>query len=59
MQNVKTEVKGDKLFIEVDISEKAIKAAPMSSTGKSKLVGSTKGYVAINDGMRLMVNVIR
>ena len=38
------QIKGSKLVIEVDISDKALKSAPPSKTGKTKLVATTNGY---------------
>ena len=43
MENIKMELKGNKLVIEIDLS----KEFGLSSTGKSKTVASTKGNVAI------------
>jgi hypothetical protein len=47
VHNVTHEVKGDKLIITVDISQSAITAAPPSSSGKTKLVGTTGGAVSV------------
>lgn len=47
MHNVTHTVKGDKLVIEVDISAKAIAAAPPSSSGKTHLVGTTGGALPV------------
>ncbi len=47
MHNVEHVVTGDKLVITVDISKKAISAAPPSNSGKTVLVGTTGGAVAI------------
>jgi len=60
MQNVKTKVDGDKLIIEVDISNKARKDAPLSKSGKNKTVGSTLGMVPVENtnGIRIGLNVI-
>jgi hypothetical protein len=41
MHNVSHEVKGDLLIITIDISDKTIKAAPRSASGKTFLVAST------------------
>ena len=43
-RNVNAKVAGDKLLIEIDISPAAIEAAPLSSSGKRKLVASTSGF---------------
>lgn len=47
MHNVNHKVDGDKLVIEIDISEASQIAAPLSSTGKTKLVASSGGTVWI------------
>lgn len=59
MRNVQTEVKGSKLVITVDISEKAVKEAVPSSTGKTKLVASTEGNQAVagHNGMKFGLTV--
>lgn len=41
MNNVDWKLTGDKLVITVDVSKKAIDAAPMSKTGRTYLVAST------------------
>ena len=43
MQNVSFTRKGDKLIIELDISEATLKAAQPSASGKSLVIGSTHG----------------
>ena len=50
MRNITTEIKGGKLVITVDVSEAAIKAAPMSASGKNKVVGSTLGNISCLSG---------
>jgi hypothetical protein len=47
MHNVSHRVDGEKLIITVDISKKAIDAAPPSSSGKTFLVGSTSGTIPV------------
>lgn len=47
MHNVSHAVENGKLIITVDLSADAIGKAPFSSTGKTKLVGSTGGSVAL------------
>lgn len=47
MHNVSHRVDNGKLVIEIDVSPTALKNAPASSTGKTKLVASTSGSVAI------------
>ena len=49
--NIKTEVKGTSLVITVDVSEKAIHESGFTSNGRSKLVASSQGVVAI-EGLR-------
>jgi hypothetical protein len=44
---MQVKVQGDKLIIEIDVSPAALKAAPLSKTGKSRLVASTGGFVAV------------
>ena len=59
MQNVHTEIKGDKLIITVDVSKKTIDAAEMSKSGKNKLVASTAGVVPVGvNGLKLGLNVM-
>lgn len=45
-----------RLLFEIDMSPKAIKAAPISSTGKNKLAGSTAGFAKI-PGTPYKINV--
>ena len=47
MHNVQHEIKDGKLIITVDVSEKAIAAAPPSSSGKTNLVASTGGSISV------------
>ena len=56
--NVK--VTGDKLVIEIDIGSKAIKEAPMSKSGKNKVIASTNGFMTADEkrGIKLGLNVI-
>lgn len=61
MRNIQTEIKAGKLCIFVDISDKAIKASPMSNSGKNRLVASTGGNQQVPgapDGVRFGLNVI-
>ncbi len=44
MFNIEYKVTGSKLVIEVDMSKQAIDRAPPSTTGKTRLVASTRGY---------------
>jgi hypothetical protein len=41
---------GDELIIKIDVSEAAIKAAPPSSSGKTRLLASTNGFVRVGPG---------
>lgn len=47
MHNVKHEVIGDKLVIEIELNHGALASAPLSSTGKTRLLASTSGTVAL------------
>ena len=53
-------VKGNTLVIELDISDKAIKAASMSSSGKSKVVATSGGFLAVpgKNGLKIALNLI-
>lgn len=44
---IKTSVKGNKLIIEIDMSPRAVAAAPLSSTGKTRLLATTGGALPI------------
>jgi hypothetical protein len=48
MLNVTTEVKANKLIITIDISKAAVDKAAPSSSGKTKLVGTTGAAVLIS-----------
>jgi len=50
-------VDGDKLIIEADISQVARDNAPLSSTGKTKLVASSHGSVRFAPGLAFSLNV--
>jgi hypothetical protein len=53
------QVKGTKLLIEIDVSEAALKNAPLSSTGKSRVVASTSGFKPVaGSPVRVGLNVI-
>lgn len=60
MYNVKTSVSGTKVVVEIDTSAPAQKAARLSSTGKTRLIASTGGAVAIMvngcEGLKLSLN---
>ncbi len=46
------------LDLRIHLDAKAIKGAPTSSTGKSKLVGNTSGFTSMEvDGTKLNLNV--
>ena len=57
MRNVLHEIKGDKLIITVDISQKSLKQATVSSTGKTRLIASTQGNQMVGDGITVGLNV--
>lgn len=59
VENVHTEFKGDKLIITVDISDKTVKSSPMSKSGKNKLVATTGGFVGLEKGFAIGLNVTR
>jgi hypothetical protein len=47
MHNVEHKIVGDKLVITIDIGKQAISSAPPSSSGRTFLVGTTGGQMAI------------
>jgi len=49
MHNISHKIDGDNLVITIDISARSLSAAPDSSTGKTKLVGTTGGTVAFKN----------
>lgn len=57
MKNVKTRVEGDRLIIEVKLSDQF---GP-SGSGKSVIVASTQGNVSIpgTDGVKMGLNIYR
>lgn len=57
MQNVKMEVKGNKLVVEIDLTAQGVKSA----SGKSTVIASTKGNVSVPgaDGLKIGVNCYR
>ncbi len=58
--NVQTEIKGDKLVITVDVSKKVLDKAQPSSTGKSRLVASTRGMMKLDhNNLEIGLNVIQ
>jgi len=56
--NVKHEIKGDKLLITVDVSKRTVEKAAPSKSGKTRIVGSTNGFVTLDGGLQLAVNVV-
>lgn len=48
--NIQTEWKGSKLTITVDLSEKIVRSAPQSKSGKNRLFASSEGTVTVNSG---------
>ncbi len=57
VRNVEAKVNGDKLILTVDISKEKRDSAPLSKSEKTKLVGSTGGFVSIGGvGFSLNVN---
>jgi hypothetical protein len=51
------EIKANKLIITVDVDDKTIKAAPMSKSGKNKLIASTGSFETVGN-VRVGLNVI-
>ena len=47
MHNVTHTVEGNELVIRVPLTPAAINGAPPSSTGKTRLVGSSSGYIGV------------
>lgn len=50
-------VKNGKLIIEVSVDKEAREKAPLSNSGKTKLVATTRGFMAIGDGLGISLNV--
>jgi hypothetical protein len=50
-------IENNVLTIKVDVSDKAIKAAPMSKSGKNKLIASTGGFQDVDGRVRVGLNV--
>lgn len=55
-RNIVYERNGDIVTLTIDVSAKAIKAAPVSSSGKSKVIASTNGNIDL-DGVKYGINV--
>ena len=47
-------VESDMLVIRVPVGASAIQSAPFSSTGKTRLVGSTRGIQSVANGATLL-----
>jgi len=58
-RNVHTHIEGSKLIIEIDVSSNVIQQAPLSGSGKSKVVASTHGFLNLDDGLSIGLNVIK
>lgn len=56
MANVSGETKGDKLILTIDISKESRAAAPMSKTGKTKLLATTSGFIVYNGDIKVSLN---
>ena len=52
MTNCKMKVEGDKLLIEIDLTEEH---GP-SKSGKTTVIASTRGNVEVRDGIKIGVN---
>lgn len=50
MTAIKTTTKGDKLTIEIDISPEALRNAPLSGSGKNRLVASAGAGIMVPIG---------
>ena len=59
MRNIKAEIKGGKLLIEVDVSKQTLEQAPLSTTKKTKLVATSNGNLPVgSDGLKIGLNVM-
>ena len=61
IRNVTAKVQGAKLVLEIDISKAAVAAAPMSGTGKTRLLASTAGAMPVScavEGLKVALNVM-
>ena len=58
MKNVKAEIKGDKLLIEIDVSKAALDAAELSKGGKMHIVATTGGFTGYGP-VKLSLNCTR
>lgn len=59
MRNVTTRIEKDRLTIEIDVGPAALKAAPPSKSGKTKVIASTEGNVVVDEasGLTLGLNL--
>lgn len=59
MDNISVKMNGSMLVIEIDTSPAAVKAAKLSSTGKTRLLASTRGSTIVQgklEGLKVAVN---
>lgn len=54
---MKTEIKDGKLVITVDASAAAKKAAPLSRSGKSRLLASTGGFQSVEGDQDIKISL--
>lgn len=57
MRNITYAIKDGKLHLEIDVSDRARKEAPLSGSGKNKLIASSEGNQDVGDGLKLGLNV--
>lgn len=55
MENIKTDIKGNVLHIEIDLTHKG----GISTSGKSIRIASTEGNVVIKDDISIGINCYR
>jgi len=58
---VKVTYEKGKIVIRIPVTEESAKAAPISKSGKSRMVASTGGFATVDgapDGVRIGLNVI-
>ena len=60
MENVHTEIKGNKLVITVDISAPVLAKAQPSKSGKTRVVATTHGFTSVSlpPGLSFGLNVV-
>ena len=44
---ITTRIEGEKIIVEIDVNDAAMRGAVMSKSGKSKIIASTGGFVSI------------